>query len=333
MISRFVNYKLMDSSKGTVKVYESIDGKALLFDYPCTSSSDCTPYKLTLSKGTYLFECWGANGASNGQKGRGAYASGILSLTSEQNVYVYIGATGLFNGGRRAIIACPPGGATDVRLVYNINWYDTSSLISRIIVAGGGGGTEWVCSIGGNGGAPNGTQSYVSRSTYSSDGYYPTPLIGATNTRGGYCTTSYYLGGANRQCFEGKFGVAGNSDSSNDLGGIGGGGYYGGATMDYAGGGSGGSSFVSGHPSCNAVKESLTITHTGEPYHYSGLIFKDPNMTEGGKLMHLPNGFIGIRDDLNGVFKLTLVDNVSRTMYCKQSNYFSYVLISIISQY
>jgi hypothetical protein len=330
MIRRFVSYELVDSLLGTLNVSESSNGRALIFNYPCESPNQCTPYKLTLSRGEYLFECWGARGGGSGKVGKGAYTSGILSLTRTQNVYVYIGALGLFNAGLRIKISPPSGGATDVRLVYNNTWSDKSSLISRIMVAGGGGAAEWNCSIGGNGGAPNGTESYIARGNYDSAGAFPTPCIGATNTRGGYCTTTYYIDNVYRTYFEGQFGVAGNSYTSNDLGGLGGGGYYGGSTLDYTGGGSGGSSFVSGHPFCNAVEENTTIAHTGEPFHYSGLIFINPNMIEGGKTMPLPNGNMGIHNDVNGTFRLTLLSNNACTKFCKKSNYFPYIFIFIV---
>lgn len=46
----------------------------------------------------------------------------------------------------------------------------------------------------------------------------------------------------------------------------------------------GGSSYISGHNGCNAIKESSTaasIVHTGQPNHYSGLVFTNTIMIDG----------------------------------------------------
>lgn len=52
--------------------------------------------------------------------------------------------------------------------------------------------------------------------------------------------------------------------------------------MDKAGGG--GSSFISGHDGCNAIKEESTqtnIIHTGNSIHYSGLYFHNTSIIDG----------------------------------------------------
>ncbi len=46
----------------------------------------------------------------------------------------------------------------------------------------------------------------------------------------------------------------------------------------------GGSSFISGHNGCDAIAENSTsssIIHTGQPNHYSGLVFVDTVMVDG----------------------------------------------------
>ena len=48
--------------------------------------------------------------------------------------------------------------------------------------------------------------------------------------------------------------------------------------------GAGGSSFVSGHDGCDAIKEKSTennIIHTGQSIHYSGLYFTNTIMIDG----------------------------------------------------
>jgi hypothetical protein len=72
----------------------------------------------------------------------------------------------------------------------------------------------------------------------------------------------------------------------------GGGGYYAGCDSEHAGG-SGGSSFISGHSGCDAITESSTenaIVHTGQPNHYSGLVFTDTEMIDGQSRMPSPYG-------------------------------------------
>ena len=304
-LNNHVLVDVVDVSKGTKKV--NVNKDSILLNYPCSSTYYCTPYLLTLSPGRYQFECWGAKGIGNGSPGLGAYTSGVIKLNDISTFFVYIGATGTFNSVPNGIKAdCIGGGATDVRLSYAESWHDTKSLISRIMVAAGGAGAEWVMTKGGNGGAPDGTEGYSIASQELMATISP-PTLGATNTRGGYCTTNYTIHSNQRSIFEGSFGVAGYSLSSNDLGGTGGGGYYGGATIDYSGGGSGGSSFISGHPSCNSVKNSTTITASGSSVHFSGMKFSDTKMFQGNSSMPLPSSENGIWKESNGRFKLTIL--------------------------
>ncbi|MDR3255296.1 MAG: hypothetical protein LBT31_06990, partial [Synergistaceae bacterium] len=107
--------------------------------------------------GTYRVELWGAS--ANG--GPGAYVRGDISLAAGEKLYVYVGGTGIvsmndpdivvFNGGGRAGLimgdSAPGGigfstgaGATDMRLRGGA-WDDQSSLLSRIMVAAGSGGS------------------------------------------------------------------------------------------------------------------------------------------------------------------------------------------------
>ena len=111
----------------------------------------------TLKAGTHKIEVWGAQGGgkqnnssldtANG--GMGGYSYGTLTLTSNTNVFIYVGgmgksigsglAEGGFNGGGTAYGSSTSepanggGGASDIRI-------NEDSLYSRVIVAGGGGG-------------------------------------------------------------------------------------------------------------------------------------------------------------------------------------------------
>ncbi|HBG7416052.1 TPA: hypothetical protein KRE86_004285, partial [Clostridioides difficile] len=116
--------------------------------------------KVTLKPGKYKLECWGASGGGRFDEwtecAKGGYSKGELTLKKETILYVYAGESGYkkfsnlsdwagFNGGGRGpnqgvdpkFTTCG-GGATDIRLIGGV-WNDEQGLLSRIIVAGGGG--------------------------------------------------------------------------------------------------------------------------------------------------------------------------------------------------
>jgi hypothetical protein len=118
-------------------------------------------------------EAWGAQGGNNiiganqstvFSGGKGGYTRGNIYLSSGETLYLYVGGmpttdVGGYNGGASVKTSeytsqwgAPGGGATDVRLV-NGAWNAATSLSSRIMVAGGGGGAG---SRGGNYGDGNG---------------------------------------------------------------------------------------------------------------------------------------------------------------------------------
>ena len=129
-----------------------------VWDFKYTGKSQ----SITLKKGNYLFECWGASGAvyalqetNNGcdeTHGRGGYAKGFIQLNETTTFYVFVGEKGthtyksIFNSNK--IATSNGGGATDIRLVDG-DWSNFDSLKSRIIVAGAGGTGERIC--GGDG--------------------------------------------------------------------------------------------------------------------------------------------------------------------------------------
>ena len=232
------------------------EGDRLILNYV-----EC-PIPVKLCSGKYLVEVFGA-----GSSGLGGYARGILNLIETSTFYAYIGGKGsrgtTWNGGGVGhITTCYGGGATDLRLIDG-DWNNINSLRSRIIVAGGGGGYGGR-GAGGNGGGLTGGDG-------DSSGY-GTAGTGGTQTSGG-------TGGTG-----GKFGIGGDRTGVGGGGG-GGGGYYGGggtsadaSVYDDKGAG-GGSGFISGHPGCNAIDKNGN--HTGQPNHYSGLIFTDTELVTG----------------------------------------------------
>ena len=285
------------------------------------------------STGYYYIEMAGASGGL--ANARGAKTSGYIYLEKDTKLYFYVGKAGSsrdtncnnyeFNGGGMAlssktgVCGLTGGGATDVRLVGG-SWDNTSSLISRIMVAGAGGGgggdATWVVGSGGTlygVRALNGTfQQYLGNpGTQTSGGAVPTQYSGevAHATAGSF----------------GKGGSGGSGVSSATTGGGAGGGsgYYGGSgSSQYATGGfppsSGGSSYISGYAGVDSVTESTTITHTGQTKHYSGKYFIGADMISG---QNSGNGYAKIRfvGD-KPVRKNTKLNNVRYIRDCKNFN-------------
>ena len=259
--------------------------------------------------GKYKIELWGASGVDN-SIGSGAYTSGIINLNVDEKLYVYVGQMskaacspyyscgGLtFNGGGEGgyftvshylYRSTSGAGATDVRLVSG-NWNNSTSLRSRIMVAGGGGGGS---GLTGEDGSAGGLIGYS-----GSHGTTSGIVVGTGGTQ--------ISGGTGK--YAGSFGTGGNgyilnasSPNNNDAGGAGSG-YYGGgggqsgaSTSNSRGGvanGGGGSSYISGHTGCVAITSSTNETPktgctTGTSdnscsIHYSGKMFTNTIMIDG----------------------------------------------------
>ena len=235
--------------------------------------------------GFYKFELWGAQGGDNGTVagGNGAYTSGVLQLQQDQVLYVYVGGkANSFNGGGTGAQSAykTGGGATDIRLVDG-NWNNFESLKSRIMVAAGGGGAGSSV-IGGAGGTLTGEDGGYTVNSYHAG-------KGGTQTSGGAGGTGAHTNGA-----AGSFGTGANGTNYSAGGG---GGYYGGGSSGVNnssnGSGGGGSSFISGYNGCDALDESSTaasIVHTGNPLHYSLMLFYTPDMKSGKDTMPTHDG-------------------------------------------
>ena len=259
--------------------------------------------KLLLLPGKYRFECWGARGAEiSGVYGCGGYTAGEFALSRIRSFFVYIGGKGIentagYNGG--GLSQKSGGGATDVRLQEGKDWDDFESLKSRIMVAGGAGGTDGTSvstpDQGGCGGGIKGGNSQKDKGK------------GGNQTSGGEGLERglFGKGGSNNRI--------GGGTSTNDGNGAGGGGYYGGGTSTDKmwNGGGGGSSFISGHNECDAIDKDYTIEnpiHTGKPIHYSGFAFKNTKMIEGcSSSIPLPNNLNNGKYCDFGAFRLTIL--------------------------
>ncbi len=252
--------------------------------------------------GYYNIELWGAQGgnttlpALKGTGGKGAYTSGNIYLNQGDTLYIYVGGKGTdgnsvqepilnvggYNGGGNNnsldSASAAGGGATDVRLLGgSYNSFD--SLKSRIMVAGGGGGSGTL-----NIGSAGGIDLVLTDTLYGYNG---------SQTSGGSAGTGYTH---NSLSTAGGFGYGGNSGYYAT--GAGGSGYYGGGggnhvTPSTSGGGGGGSSFISGYDGCDAIASNSTennIIHTGQSVHYSGKQFSNPKMIAGDSIMPTYDG-------------------------------------------
>ena len=209
------------------------------------------------------------------------YIGGAGGDTSAESKHNEGGKAG-YNGGAKgaddlASDNCPSaggGGATDLRLVEG-DWNNTLGLISRIMVAGGG-GSGGCFKNGGNGGDAGGI--------IGEDGF---PIDNKPEVLGGKGGTQ------NSNNFGiGLKGEDGSQQEHGEAGGSGGGGYYGGEGGKTSGnneggrGGGGESSFISGMDNCLGVDEDgKPVDHS---HHYSNYIFKKPIMIGG---VNLGNGY------------------------------------------
>ena len=195
-----------------------------------------------LLPGKYKLQVWGAQGGSYSSYygGKGGYSEGILTLSKDTPIYVYVGGqpststdssvtiAGGFNGGGRAryhsysgtTTYCQAGGgASDIRI-------GQDSLYARVIVAGGGGGSASVDAAttkyggGTNGGSPQsgyagGTTSAGTNGSFGQggDGY-----ISGYNYK--------YASGGGGGGWYGGGGCSSHSDSTNYRGYNGGGSGY-----------------------------------------------------------------------------------------------------------
>lgn len=250
-------------------------GDILNFDYTGTVQT------VTLPKGTYKLECWGAQGgysSSNsgievGMGGKGGYSAGTITLNQKTLIYIYTGGVGSISGNGKADGGFPNGGSS---------WASSTSE-----GAGGGGGSSSENSL---------TTKYGGGTTggSSASGYGATQTAAGTN---------------------GSFGQGGSATTSGTnynygSGGGGGGWYGGGACSDYSdstnyrgynGGGSGyvyTSATAANYPSGNYVNSSYYLTNAQTIAGNQS--FKSPDGTN--ETGHTGNGFCRITRKSGKIF-------------------------------
>lgn len=162
---------------GNTKLWPTGLPVGTVYDFSYTG----TVQEVTLPPGYYFLQCWGAQGGhanisyggDAGSGGKGGYSEGVLRLTKETTLYVFVGgqgstshSTSVQNGGWNGGGAstgyseysdsdgnygysdpASGGGGTDICTVSSTMTYSNyrtnrsqESLLSRFIVAGGGGG-------------------------------------------------------------------------------------------------------------------------------------------------------------------------------------------------
>ena len=239
------------------------------------AESDSQTFSYTGSQQTFTvpsgvdlitIKAWGAQGGNITSYrilagGKGGYATGELSVSAGNVLYVYVGGkgedrlgnhpysgctavSGGYNGGgttRSAGNSTPGGGASDIRS-------EGTALSNRIIVAGGGGGNGWTYAQGGAGGGSTGQAGTQSNGGGTGGGGGTQSAGGAVGSRPTSCSKS-----------AGSLGVGGDGGGSSAGGGAGGGGYYGGGGGGYNDGGGGGSSYIGGVSSSETIAGNASM--------------------------------------------------------------------------
>lgn len=276
-------------------------GDILNFDYTGAVQS------ITLPKGTYKLECWGAQGgysSSNsgievGMGGKGGYSVGTITLNQKTPIYIYAGGVGSISGNGKADGGFPNGGSSwasytsegagggggssDIRI-------GTNSLHARVIVAGGGGG----------GGEDNETGGYGGGETGGTSG---------SGTPGSQTAPNGY------------FGIGGHTSYD---GGGGGGGWYGacpagGQTTpatsnsgDDASGSPGGSGYVYTSSTAKNYPNGCLVNST----HY----LTNAKTIAGNNSFISPTGSSETGHSGNGYCRITVIECNSTALYAKVNN-------------
>lgn len=284
-------------------------GDILNFDYTGAVQS------VTLPKGTYKLECWGAQGGNgaNGSSGldsssgapggKGGYSMGTLLLPAKTQIYVYVGGkggcitsstndyNGGFNGGGSGGVSGSMsrsgggGGATDIR-------FEQDSLYARVIVAGGGGATSW--------GPSN---------EYGDAGGGESSIAGSNSP------------GLSNQTSGNAFGIGANakaSSTSYNINGAGGGGWYGGISSTNSVGG--GSKTHGGGGSGYVYTSSTAKNYPSGCLLNSSYYLSDAKTIAGNTSFTSPTGSSETGHPGNGYCRITVIECKSTALYTRINN-------------
>ena len=289
-------------------------GEEYVYNVPCT--------------GKYKLEVWGAQGGSfkaynkDYDGGYGGYATGKVSLTSGDKLYINIGGAGSYLYGRNIDV---PGGYNGGGSAHNQgnSYYlyigsgggathiaKKSGLLSELeedkdkilIVAGGGGGSIYYSNSSGYYGYGG-----------SGGGYYGGPALhyNKTSKQTQYSGTQYYGGyyTTSNSVANGSFGKGGSmytcSTNSNCYGSGAGAGYYGGgAYPGYAYGSGGGSGYINTSLLSSASMYSYETPLPTHGYIIKYLIPKDMFLEVGEEQFNNLDEAIAVASETNGVIKV-----------------------------
>lgn len=308
-----VNNKLYYSgSPEELKGFDSNNiktGDILNFNYTGAVQS------ITLPKGTYKLECWGAQGGNgaNGSSGldsssgapggKGGYSMGTLLLPAKTQIYVYVGGkggcitsstndyNGGFNGGGSGGVSGSMsrsgggGGATDIR-------FEQDSLYARVIVAGGGGATSW--------GPSN---------EYGDAGGGESSIAGSNSP------------GLSNQTSGNAFGIDANakaSSTSYNINGAGGGGWYGGISSTNSVGG--GSKTHGGGGSGYVYTSSTAKNYPSGCLLNSSYYLSDAKTIAGNTSFTSPTGSSETGHSGNGYCRITVIECKNTALYTRINN-------------
>ncbi|MCC0638556.1 glycine rich domain-containing protein, partial [Clostridioides sp. ES-S-0001-02] len=254
----------------------------------------------TLPPGKYQFELKGGGGGNRRETGEkyniatGGTTVATITFRKKTPLFIYVGGfANDFNGGGQGFIETKTtrpkyqlfgGGATDVRTVYSYYWNDEKSLLSRILVAGGGGSGNRI-SVAGTPGGGEETAGFSGRDWATT--------TGATQTSPGE--------GGQYENNRGRFGKGASGGTTNvnqQAYNGGGGGWYGGAGGQLIYNGTGGSGYIL---TKNSYKPT-GYTPTSEYYFESG-------STTCGTVLEVDNSWDSSTE--NGYCKIYLLDTIA----------------------
>lgn len=271
---------------------------------------------ITLPKGRYKLECWGAQGGTGyntGVPGKGGYSVGTLSVTEATECFLYAGGSGAnssaggFNGGGRRTTYGGGGGASDIRL-------GTDSLYARVIVAGGGGSVGLKGHNGGAGGGTAGVAGGVS-SYASTAGAGKAKYSGSSTSTTSTAQTTAVSALANTY---GGFGFGGNGATQvstyRQYAGAGGGGWYGGAgvwcgrsNVQNMGSGSGGSGYVYTSGTASQYPDGCLLIESD--------YLESASTTVGTSSFLSPTGSSETGHSGNGYVRITIVELLNKAIW------------------
>ncbi|MBQ9243653.1 MAG: hypothetical protein IJ165_10620 [Proteobacteria bacterium] len=256
---------------------------------------------VSLPKGKYKLEVWGAQGGGSGNGGKGGYSVGTVTLGNTTQVYVYVGGQGTnststgagWNGGGYPTLDSyyGGGGGTDIRI-------GSDSLYSRVIVAGGGGGYR---SSGFTPGGGGGLTSFLGT---PSDDYCAAHVATISNAgesiaNGGKSSWGQYV-------TDGSYGQGGSwISNAGTLSGFagGGGGWYGGGAGHAPTGGSGWVYTATNYTNWKAGNAADANKYTLSSVYY----LENAQTTAGNASLPLPSGGTETGHTGNGYARITLV--------------------------